>query len=99
MVPHCTTLDVDGEHEGLPRSVCHPAGDLGGDQALTRAVREHEDARSRPRDDRSEPFGPGPKRRGGQNRTGDRPMRNSDRPMRAPVAPAAPKESTEGGAN
>ncbi len=38
-------------------------------------------------------------RRGGQNRTGDRPMRNSDRPMRAPVAPAAPKETTEGGAN
>jgi hypothetical protein len=26
-------------------------------------------------------------------------MRNSDRPMRAPVAPAAPKETTEGGAN
>jgi hypothetical protein len=26
-------------------------------------------------------------------------MRTSDRPMRAPVAPAAPKESTEGGAN
>jgi small subunit ribosomal protein S3 len=36
----------------------------------------------------------------GDRRNGsDRPMRNSDRPMRAPVAPAAPKETTEGGAN
>jgi len=35
----------------------------------------------------------------GPRNFGDRPMRQSDRPMRAPVAPAAPKESTEGSAN
>jgi len=38
-------------------------------------------------------------RQGGNRSFGDRPVRNSDRPMRAPVAPAAPKESTEGSEN
>ena len=38
-------------------------------------------------------------RQGGGRSFGDRPMRNSDRPMRAPASPAAPKESTEGSAN
>ena len=47
----------------------------------------------------------GDRRDGGRNfggdrrNSGDRPMRSSDRPMRAPAAPAAPKESTEGSAN
>ena len=38
-------------------------------------------------------------RQGGNRNFGDRPMRTTDRPMRAPVAPAAPKETTEGSAD
>ncbi len=38
-------------------------------------------------------------RPGDRRPQGDRPMRTGDRPMRAPAAPAAPKESTEGSAN
>src|SRR3546814_15187944 len=56
LLPHCTTLDVDGEHVRLPRGVDQGCCELRRLEAPAGSVRQDEDAGSCPRDARGVPL-------------------------------------------